>query len=305
MAVTAVQTRVVRAFGREFAAAGGLLSPDYLESGLSLGEARCLYELGQVGEITPSTLADVLGLDLGYVSRVLKRLVQGRLVSKRRGADGRTRFVELTRAGRRRLTALGRRMDHRLASWLRSRPSDSVDDLARGMGAFLDGDAASEVIVRDRRPGDAGRIIARHGELYVEEFGYPASFEAYVIDAFASLLKRFTAPADRLLVAERANRFAGSVAVKELSRTTYQLRFLLVEPAARGSGLGRRLVQMVVDHARERNARRVVLDTASDLRSARGLYEAVGFRRTKSAAGAARLPQGTRSEHWELQLTRG
>jgi DNA-binding MarR family transcriptional regulator/ribosomal protein S18 acetylase RimI-like enzyme len=301
----AIPTELVRAFGREFARAGGLLSPDYLESGLSLGEARCLYELGQVDELTPSELAERLKLDLGYVSRVLKRMVACGFARKHRGRDGRVRRVRLTVAGKNRLASLGRRADTRLAAWLKSKPAESIAELERGIGVFLGGGVgrgSAAALIRAARPGEIGQIIARHGELYVSELGYPESFEGYVVEAFAKFLRTFAPPGDCILVAERAGRFAGSVAAKVVSRRTVQLRFLLVEPTERGAGLGRRLVQAVLEHARAMDARRVVLDTASDLAAARALYEATGFRRTRSVRGAPWLRPETLSEHWELRL---
>jgi DNA-binding MarR family transcriptional regulator/predicted N-acetyltransferase YhbS len=293
---------LVRAFSRELARAGGLLSPDYLESGLSLGEARCLYELGQAAGLAVSALADALGLDLGYVSRVVSRLAAQRLVTKRaEGGDGRSRRVMLTAAGRARLARMERQADLRIDGWLRSKPGDGVDGLLDGLRAFL-GPADRRPEIRDARRGDVGRIIARHAEIYDAEFHYPPSFEGYVVEAFADFVKDFSPPRDRIFVAERGGRFLGSVASKGLARATAQLRFLLLEPAARGLGLGRRLVGAVVDHARASGERRIILETASDLDAARGLYAAFGFRRTRSLAGAPWLPAGVRSERWELEL---
>jgi DNA-binding MarR family transcriptional regulator/GNAT superfamily N-acetyltransferase len=309
MAAPPSPTALVRAFSRELALAGGLLSPDYLDSGLSLGEARCLYELGQGAGLTLSELAGRLGLDLGYVSRVVTRMGEAGLAEKRPGRDDRrARRVALTKAGRARLAALSKRVDERLGEWLASKPPGGVAELTRGLGSFLEarpGGDEARATLRAPRPGDLGQIIARHGQLYVEEFGYPAYFESYVVEAFAQLLRGFTPPGDRIFVAERGGRFAGSVAIKALAAGAAQLRFLLVEPEARGTGLGRRLVRAAVDHARSCGARRVVLDTASDLAAARALYAAQGFRQTKATPGAPWLPPGVQSERWVLRLAPG
>ncbi|APR80202.1 Acetyltransferase [Minicystis rosea] len=295
--------RLVRAFSRDFARVGGLLSPDYLDSGLSLGEARCLYELGQVDGITISALAQELGLDLGYVSRALSRLVAQRLAAKHvEKRDRRAQRVVLTQKGRRQLARLEERADHRVDTWLEAKPAPRVGALLAGLQGFLD-DAGSSVEIRDARPGEIGRIITRHAEIYGPERGYPDAFEHYVVEAFAKFLKPFSPPRDRIFVADRGGHLLGSIAMKGLAGATAQLRFLLVEPEARGIGLGRRLVRTAIDHARASGERRVVLETASDLDAARALYAAHGFRMIKSVPGGPWLPRGVRSERWVLDLS--
>ncbi len=279
---------------------GGLLSPDYLESGLSVGEARCLYELGHADELDISALAERLDLDLGYVSRVVSRLVVRGLASKRvQPGDGRSRAVVITANGRKRLAVLDRHVNRRLSAWLASKPATAVDQLVGGLRSFA-GDADRRVVVRGPRPGTLGHIIARHGEIYSRDFGYPPAFEGYVVQAFGDFMKTFAPPRDRIFIAERGGRFAGSIAVKGLPGATAQLRFLLVEPDARGLGIGRRLVRRVLDHARSSGERRIVLDTASDLDAARAIYAAHGFRKTESVLDTPWLPPGVHSERWEL-----
>lgn len=302
-APTASATPLVRAFSRELARAGGLLSPDYLASGMSLGEARCLYELGHSDGFDLSALAAQLDLDLGYVSRVVSRLAQRGLASKRvSAADARSRSVVITARGRTQLAAIDRRANQRLDAWLASKPRPVVDDLAGGLRSFF-GTANDRVVIRGPRPGSIGHIIARHGEIYVAELGYPAVFEGYVVRAFGDFLAAFSPPRDRIFVAERDRKFIGSIAVKGLPDATAQLRFLLVERWARGHGLGRRLVQCVLDHARGAGERRIVLDTASDLAAARSLYAAHGFHKIQSVSGEPWLPRGVASERWALDLT--
>lgn len=294
---------LVRAFSRELARAGGLLAPDYLESGLSLGEARCLYELGQADRLGVSELASRLELDVGYVSRVLSRLVAQRLAVKTSADhDRRARTVVLTRAGRTRLAALEKRADERLRGWLRAKPAGDLERLTNGLEAFLG--AGKPFAIGDARPGHIGRIIARHGEIYAEEYGYPPIFERYVVEAFAKFVKDLSPPRDRVFVAERGGSMLGSVAMKGLAGAVTQLRFLLVEPAARGQGVGRQLVQAAIDHARRCKQRRIVLDTASDLDAARSLYMSFGFRKVASTPGVAWLRKGVTSERWALDLHR-
>jgi DNA-binding MarR family transcriptional regulator/GNAT superfamily N-acetyltransferase len=302
-ASSAAATPLLRAFSRELARAGGLLSPNYLASGLSLGEARCLYELGHTAGLDISALAGRLDLDLGYVSRVVSRLAVRGLVTKRVAPrDGRARSVVLTAKGTRQLAALDRHANHRFDTWLGAKPTPAVDQLASGLRAFF-GDSNAHVVLREPRPGAIGHIIARHGEIYVAEFGYPPAFEGYVVQAFGEFMATFAPPRDRIFVAERGGQFVGSIAVKGLPDATAQLRFLIVEAHARGLGIGRRLVRRVLDHARSSGERRIVLDTASDLAAARGLYTEHGFQLVTSTLGEPWLPRGVRSERWALELT--
>lgn len=296
-------TPLVRAFSRELARAGGLLSPDYLASGMSLGEARCLWELGHSRGFEISALAKRLDLDLGYVSRAVSRLAARGLVTKRVAAtDARARSVVITARGARQLDGLELRANRRLDAWLAAKPRPAIDRLVGGLEALY-GAGDQRIAIRAPRPGAIGHIIARHGEIYAAEFGYPAVFEHYVVQAFGDFLAAFSPPRDRIFIAERAGRLVGSIASKGLPDATAQLRFLLVEADARGHGLGRRLVRSVIDHARRMGERRIVLDTASDLTAARALYADHGFRLTASTPGEPFLPRGVASERWELVLT--
>jgi ribosomal protein S18 acetylase RimI-like enzyme len=268
---------------------------------MSLGEARCLWELGHTDGFEISALAGRLDLDLGYVSRAVSRLATQGLVTKRVAAgDARARSVVITARGAQQLGALEQRANRRLDAWLAAKPAAAVDRLTGGLEALF-GPGDARAAIRGPRPGEIGHIIARHGELYAE-LGYPPVFERYVVQAFGDFVADFAPPRDRIFIAERAGRFAGSIASKGLPDATAQLRFLLVEPDARGLGLGRRLVRSVVDHARRSGERRIVLDTASDLAAARALYAAHGFRKTASTSGEPWLPRGVASERWELEL---
>ncbi len=212
----ATATPLVRAFSRELARAGGLLSPDYLASGMSLGEARCLWELGHSDGFEISALARRLDLDLGYVSRAVSRLAARGLVTKRVAAsDARARSVVITARGARQLGGLELRANRRLDAWLAAKPRPAIDRLVGGLEALYGG-GEQRIAIRAPRPGAIGHIIARHGEIYAAEFGYPAVFEHYVVQAFGEFLAAFSPPRDRIFVAERAGRFVGSIASKGL-----------------------------------------------------------------------------------------
>jgi ribosomal protein S18 acetylase RimI-like enzyme len=159
---------------------------------------------------------------------------------------------------------------------------------------------ASPIVIAPARPGDLGRIITRHVEIYCGEFGYPPVFEHYVIQAFADFV---AAPAsgDVVLAARAGAALVGSAALKMRDDGWAQLRFLYADAAARGQGLGRRLSEAVLAQARAAGARNMLLETASDLGPARGLYAALGFQLVNEVA-VDWLPAGVVSETWRLAL---
>ena len=160
---------------------------------------------------------------------------------------------------------------------------------------------ATDVTMRNYRPGDFGLIIKRHAEMYSQEFGYPLNFETYVVEAIAKFAKALDPEKDRIFIAERGPEFLGSAAIQMVSAKQAQLRFVLVEAAARGLGLGRQLVSEAVQHAQSVGARTVKLETASNLLAARTLYDSLGFVFIAQTT-ADFLPSGVLSETWQLTL---
>ena len=175
MSAARAATPLVRAFSRELARVGGLLAPQFLSAGMSLGEARCLYELGHGDGLELSGLAERLDLDLGYVSRAVSRLVARRLATKRVAAsDARARTIVVTRKGKAMIAALDASTNQRLGDWLAGKPCAAVGSLVDGLAAMYGearpGDSAGRdggnaaIAIRAPRPGEIGHIIARHGE---------------------------------------------------------------------------------------------------------------------------------------------
>lgn len=306
MPVTREQIAEVRAFNRDYTRRIGVLSQGLLESPYSLTEVRVMYEVAHRPDILAASLTEELGLDRGYLSRILKRFeAQGLLWRGASSRDARRRPLRLTEAGRRVFTPLERRSQEQVRAML-----SSLDDLRRQAlleamhvirGAFAS-HGWPQVSLRTHRPGDMGWVVERHGAIYFEEYGWNEEFEALVAAITAEFIRKLDPARERCWIAEADGRRIGCIfLVAGDAPGTAKLRLLLVDPAARGLGLGRRLVGECVDFARAAGYERITLWTQENLTAARHLYEGAGFRCT------AREPHesfGKRlvGETWELEL---
>lgn len=158
-----------------------------------------------------------------------------------------------------------------------------------------------QVRLRRHRPGDLGWVVQRHGELYWREYGYDARFEALVAGIVAGFVAGYDARRERCWIAERGGRRLGAVMVVRQSPTAAKLRLLVVEPSARGTGLGRRLVTACIRFARAAGYRKLVLWTQSELAAARALYVRAGFRLVRRERHR-RFGKPLTGEYWELAL---
>jgi DNA-binding MarR family transcriptional regulator/N-acetylglutamate synthase-like GNAT family acetyltransferase len=279
----------MRGFNRFYTGAIGVLDEHHLHSALSLAEVRVLYELAHAGASVPPsarTLAAALGLDEGYLSRILQRFAQrGWLRRSRDNADRRRSRLVLTGRGRAALAPLEARSRQRGASMLGPLEPDERADLVEAMrtiqrllGARPEA-ASTAVTLRAPAPGDLGWIVHRHGALYAREYGYDMGFEALVARIAADYVQKLDSARECCWIAERAGAIAGSVFLVRKSATVAKLRLLYVEPWARGSGTGSRLVDACIEFARRAGYRRIVLWTQSELIAARRLYARAGFER--------------------------
>ena len=297
----------VRAFNRFYTQKIGVLQEGLLDSPFSLAEARVLYELAHCDEATASDLARDLGLDAGYLSRILRGFQRrGLLRRETSAADARQRRLFLTAAGRTAFAPLDERSRRDIGTLLGRLPEP---DQARLVGAMkvIHGLLAPEpatppvCVLRPHRPGDIGWITWRHGVLYAAEFGWDERFEAMVAAIMARFVENFDARRECCWIAERDGEPVGSVALVAEGDGIARLRVLLVEPAARGHGTARRLVEECMRFARRIGYRKIVLSTYSVLVAARRIYEAAGFSRVarhKERAYGKRLV----AETWELAL---
>jgi DNA-binding MarR family transcriptional regulator/ribosomal protein S18 acetylase RimI-like enzyme len=282
----------IREFSRFYTRRVGALRPGLLGSDLPLAEARLVYELAQAGpSCAAADLARGLGLDQGHLSRLLRRLEARGLVARDADpADARRARIALTRAGRAAFARLDRAARDEAAEWLaplaeaeQRRLLAALAETRRLLGG-TDAAAAPPITLRTHRPGDIGWIVERHGALYAEEYGWDCTFEALVAEIGAAFLRGHDPARERCWIAEDATgeRLGSVMIVRGDDAATAKLRLLLVEPAARGRGLGRRLVAEAEAFARAAGYAAAALWTNSCLLAARRIYAAAGWRLTRA-----------------------
>jgi DNA-binding MarR family transcriptional regulator/GNAT superfamily N-acetyltransferase len=273
----------VRRFNRFWTRRIGVLRDGYLESPFSLTEVRVLYELAHCDETTAGELGEQLGLDAGYLSRILGGFEKRGLIRKRRSqADGRRRLLRLTERGREAFAPLDARSRAEIGAMLGGM---SIVGQERLVGAMLDiegllgarPEPAVPYLLRSHRPGDMGWVVHRHGVLYAREYGWDEHFEALVAEIVAKFIQRYDPKREHCWIAEREGEIVGSVFLVEESEKTAKLRLLLVEPEARGLGIGSRLVEECIRFARQAGYRTITLWTNDVLNCARRIYEGMGF----------------------------
>lgn len=298
----------IRRFNRFYTKRIGILQDGLLGSELSLAEARVLFEIAHAdGGATATVLGTSLGLDAGYLSRTLRSLEQRTLVQRRQSPeDGRRSNLTLTRKGRSTFARLDASARDEIASLISGRSAraqrtlvESMLEIERILG---DSDPAPRrVELRVPRPGDMGWVIERHGELYATEYGWSEHFEALVAEIVATFLHHHDVARESAWIAEVDGERAGSIFLVRESDTVARLRLLLVEPSARGLGVGRRLVDECLQFARDAGYAKVTLWTNAILEAARSIYISKGFRLVREEAhthfGSEQLGQD-----WELEL---
>jgi DNA-binding MarR family transcriptional regulator/GNAT superfamily N-acetyltransferase len=279
------QIAAVRAFSRFYTRRLGVLQEGMPGSPFSLAEARVIDELARGGNRRSNAahLARTLELDPGYLSRILKGFERRGLIRREVSeADGRRSELSLTGTGEQAFAAMEgssaeqiRDLLEPLAPEQRARLTGAMADLRRLLGD--DELPQPAAVIRPHRPGDLGWVVQRHAELYTREYGWDGSFEAVVAEIAAQFIKDFDPAWEQCWIAELDGQRVGSVCLVRRGPGLAKLRLLLLDPQARGLGLGRRLVDECLGFARDRGYRAMELWTMSNLIAARHIYERAGF----------------------------
>jgi DNA-binding MarR family transcriptional regulator/N-acetylglutamate synthase-like GNAT family acetyltransferase len=278
------QIDAIRRFSRFYTRKIGILQPGAYHSPFTLTQVRVLYELAHRPRTNAVSLCADLGLDPGYLSRILagfqKSGLLARLPSK---TDGRQTLLSLSPRGRKTFAPLDRRSAVEVGALLRplspARRKElvgAIETVERLLGGHADPEKAP-YLLRTHQPGDMGWVVHRHGVLYSREYGYDEEFEALVARIVSDFIRNFDSSGERCWIAEKDGEIVGSIFLVRKSKTVAKLRLLLVEPSARGLGIGARLVEECVRFARQAGYRKITLWTQSELLAARHLYRKAGF----------------------------
>jgi DNA-binding MarR family transcriptional regulator/GNAT superfamily N-acetyltransferase len=297
----------VRRFSRFYMRRIGVLHEGLLESPFTLTEGRVVYELAHHETTTAAELAKELDLDPGYLSRMLKNLEQRGYIARRPAeADGRQTILALSEQGEAAFAEINARSRAHVGGLLDPLGADDQARLIEALATVtrLLGEAPQRrvpYILRPHQPGDIGWVIGRHGELYAEEYGFDETFEALVAEICAGFPKTFDARRERCWIAEKDGLNVGCVFLVRQSDEVAKLRCLLVEPKARGLGIGARLVAECIRFARQKGYRKITLWTNSNLLAAIRLYRQAGFQLVAEEPHRS-FGQDLVGQTWELEL---
>jgi DNA-binding MarR family transcriptional regulator/N-acetylglutamate synthase-like GNAT family acetyltransferase len=297
----------VRHFNRFYTRQIGLLDEGLHHSPFSLTEVRVMYEIFHRPGVTATEVREALALDAGYLSRILRGLRRQGLVGARASAnDRRRRSLTLTERGLRTFGGLNVRSSEQIRTMLARLSRPQRRELVRAMhgieGLLLEPVAVSdEIILRDPLPGELGWVVKRHGEIYTAEYGWSAEFEGLVAGIVGQFASSFDHGSERCWIAELRGEPAGSAFLVKDTATVAKLRLLLVEPWARGAGVGARLVDACLAFAREVGYAKVRLWTNAQLHAARRLYQRAGFRMVEESQ-THRFGRDQVFQTWELDL---
>lgn len=300
-------TDSVRDFNRFYTQKIGLLSDRFLDTPFSLTQARVLYELAKAPGAKSADLVKTLVIDPGYLSRVIKTFEEQRLISRsNHKRDRRVSRLSLTPLGRKQFRSLNQRSNVQiqgLLGHLDEHRQQQLLDSMRNIRELLDAkpSAARSFALRAHRPGDIGWVVARHGELYAQEYSWDSSFEGLVAEIAGRFLQRHDPNRERCWVAETEGERIGCIFLVKGSKTVAKLRLLLVEPSARGMGVGKALVAECIAFARQAGYRKVTLWTNDILTAARKIYQAAGFHLVKEQKHHS-FGHDLVGQFWELKL---
>lgn len=297
----------IRRFNRFYTKRIGLLNKGLLRTRFTLSQARVIFELAQKNQITSSDIAKNLGMDPSYLSRILSAFQNEGLIERERSdIDSRQWILKLTTKGRETFLELDERANDEIRDMLECLSGEEQCRLLNAMSTIenvleSNSDLASSFLIRPHRAGDIGWIIHRHGVIYAEEYGWNETFEALTAEILAKFIENYDLKRERIWIAERDGEMAGSVMIVDAGDQVAQLRLLLVEPKARGMGIGRKLIEECIDFSRRNGYEKIKLWTQSNLHAARDLYLKYGFELVEEEPHRS-FGHDLTAEVWELQL---
>jgi len=297
----------VRRFNRFYTQKIGVLGEGLLQSPFSLAEARVLYELAHREKPTATDLCGDLGLDAGYLSRILRKFKKrGLLLRETSNTDARRSHLSLTAKGQKAFAPLNARSRAEIGGLLRRLTNPEQARLIEAMRSIektltFAPSRSPTILLRGHQPGDMGWVVHRHGVLYAQEYGWDETFEALTADIVCRFIRNYDAKRERCWIAEIHSAIAGCVFLVKKSEKVAQLRMLLVEPAARGHGLGARLVDECIRFARQAGYRKIMLWTNDVLHTARHIYEQRQFRLVSQERHHS-FGRDLTGQTWELAL---
>ena len=297
----------VRHFSRFYTREIGLLQAGFLNSRFSLTQARVLYELSRRKDCTASELAEELGLDHGYLSRILRAFADDGLIDRERSKDDARQVVlSLTLKGRKAFAPIDARSQRDAGALLGKLPAQDQSRVVDAMGTIegLFGQKQNRpqsYLLRPHRSGDMGWVVARHGILYGAEYGWDSKIEALTAEIVATFLKNFDPAREKCWIAEIEGQPVGSVFLVKEKDDVARLRLLIVDPQARGLGIGHKLVEECIRFAREAGYKKITLWTHAVLKAARAIYKQAGFQLTEEWVHDD-FGKPEPAETWELTL---
>jgi DNA-binding MarR family transcriptional regulator/GNAT superfamily N-acetyltransferase len=300
------QVGLIREFNRFYTRKIGVIDGT-ASSPFSLAEARVLYELAHREQPTATDIRKELGLDAGYVSRILREFERRKLVTRERSkTDERQKYLSLTAKGRRAFAPLDERSNRDVAAILEELSPAArrqLVDSAQTIRSLL-GDKPkpkAPYLLRQHQPGDMGWIVHRQAMLYAEEYGWDGTYEALAAEIVAHFIKDYDPKRERCWIAEKDGARVGAVFIAKASDEVAKLRLLHVEREARGLGIGKRLVEECIRFARQAGYQKITLWTQSILHAARRIYEQAGFRVVHKEQHHS-FGKNLTAETWELDL---
>lgn len=300
------EVAAIRVFNRFYTRKIGVVD-GIASSPFSLAEARVLYELAHRGQSTATDIRKELGLDAGYMSRILRDFERRKLVTREQSkTDERRRFLSLTPKGRRAFAPIDERSNRDVAAMLNElSPTERMQlvEAVQTAHRLLGGKAEPKTpyLLRPHHPGDMGWIVHRQAILYAEEYGWDGTYEVLAAEIVAQFIKNYDPKRERCWIAEKDGAMVGAVFVAKASDEIAKLRLLHVEPEARGLGIGKRLVEECVRFARQAGYSKMTLWTQSILHAARHLYKQVGFQVVREEQHHS-FGKDLTAETWELDL---